>query len=148
MLVPPLPHPSPGLSGKEVLVLLALSLVELLCPLLLGTELYDTRVALTQGVLALAEIGTGLGAYWLLLRLSGVPLGFRLPGAVWALAIWFGLFLSHISYLGYLLIPVEVLLAAVAIHRRVDLRWRRSFLVAAAGRGAILAMSALLRHFW
>ncbi len=124
---------------------MAVLLAELAVAYLLGIDPYNTLLKLAKLILTFVEIGVGLGSFWVLLGLFGVQPSVRAPGALWALLIWFGLFLSHIAYIGYLLIPVEIGLAAAGLRFRVGLAPGRALLIALLGRAVMFAAGSICR---
>ncbi len=128
------------LAAGEFFFLMSVLVVELAVAVLLGIDFYNTSAKLAQLILMVVEIGVGLGSFWVMLSLFGVQSSVRLPGALWALLIWFGLFLSHIAYVGYLFIPVEIAVAAAALRFRVGLAPGLTLLAAFVGRIVMLAV--------
>ncbi len=112
---------------------------------LAGIDRYDTSLRRAQGILYLIEAGVGVWSYWALLRSARQPKGLRLPAALWALAVWFGWGLSSLAYIGYVLIPGEILLSGAALRIRGGVEFGRALGIALGARAIILAGVAVSR---
>jgi hypothetical protein len=99
-------------------------------------EVYDIgrpgiRVALTA-----LSFGASLAFFWVGLALGGVPRSERFRAAAWASLPWNGLLLSQTPYVGYFLLPFEVLAAVVLLRRFASLGYPAATLLAALARAA------------
>jgi hypothetical protein len=83
-------------------------------------RLYDTGTWMAAVLTAVSGIA-GTAIFWLILRALGVPRGRRVAGSVWAALPWNTLLLSQVPYLGFLLIPVEVMVSAIILRARARL---------------------------
>ncbi len=110
-----------------------------------AVEIYDSKsVALRVG-LALSSIAVSFAALRAILKLLGVREERVTPATLWGLLGWSVIPLSQISYVGHLLIPIEVLVAAILISFRGVTSMSRALLAASVARALALAATLALR---
>lgn len=71
---------------------------------------------------------------WFALGALRVAPGRRLIGTLWVPLAWNTLMISQYSFVGFLLIPLEVLAATLVLRKRVQLSWLGALLLAGATR--------------
>jgi hypothetical protein len=79
---------------------------------------YDSSTKAMAIALTAVSLVAGFGLLWAGLTTVGVVTGRRTAGALWATVAWNTLLLSQIAYVGFLLLPVEIAIAAFILHRR------------------------------
>ena len=134
-----------ALSPSELIVMVMVAAAGFGVAFLLGIDRYNTSLKRAQGILYLLEGSIGTWSCWALLRFGRLPKHVRLPAALWALVIWFGMGLSSIAYFGYVMMPVEVLLSGAAPHIRGGVDVARALGIACCARVMTFACVALCR---
>lgn len=112
---------------------------------LLGVDRYNTSLGRARGIFYVLEASVGFWSYWALLRFAHLPRPLRLPAALWGFVIWFGVALSGLAYIGYVTIPVEILLSGAALRIRGGVEFGRAFGIALGGRAIVLAAMLVSR---
>jgi len=79
---------------------------------------YDSSTLTMAIALTAVSVVASFGVLWVSLRALGVPAGRRTAGAVWAAVVWNSVLLSQIPYVGFLLLPIEIAIAAAILRYR------------------------------
>jgi hypothetical protein len=101
-----------GLSVRECIAGAALLALALVFSALV--EIYDSRSAAVRVALTALSIGMSYSVFWLALAALRVPPVHRTRSAFWSLVPWNIVLLSQLPYIGYMLIPFEMIMSAVA----------------------------------
>jgi hypothetical protein len=137
-----------GMRGRDVAIVVGVLSVGLLWSYM--TKVYDVRMPSIRVALTALSIALSFVLFWAGLAVLGVPRGARATPALWALLGWNGVLLGQMPYLGYLLMPVEVLLSVWLLRRQVALSHLPAFvltvLVRALVFGGISAASYMTRY--
>lgn len=100
---------------------------------------YDSASAVMAMLLTAISAVTATVLFWAGLRAFDVPTDRRTAAAVWAALPWHTLLLSQLAYIGFALVPVEIILSVLILRRRAQLAVLRASLpLAAAVRIATL----------
>jgi hypothetical protein len=103
---------------------------------LLGTYPNNETSAVFYHLGDVSDFVIGYLIFFLLLARSGFrPLAYR--GALWAMAVWYTAALGRMAYIGFFLVPVEMMLIVVALRVRCRMGYPRAFLIAIVGRISI-----------
>jgi hypothetical protein len=139
---------SHGMRGRDVAIVLGALSVGLLWSYLI--KVYDVRIPSIRVALTAISVALSFVLFWAGLAVMGLPRGARATPALWALLAWNGVLLGQMPYVGYLLMPVEVLLSVWLLRRQVALSLLSAFvlvvLVRALVFGGMSAASYLTRH--
>jgi hypothetical protein len=135
------PSARPRLTPPEIAVVVVAIAVAL--GISASLEIYDTRSPTVRVALTVAALFVSYAAAWLVLiaaRIESLP---RLRAAIFAV-LPSALLLSQMPYLGYLLVPIEILVGAWLARSKGGVPFRLGLLVAAVARGcAMVAVWAL-----
>jgi hypothetical protein len=133
-----------SLDKRDGLLLLSVSAGGALISGLIGFELFDSVDSTAIWTVGTAGLVVGLLCSWGCLRLSSVEPAQRIPGALWLVLPWYFLFLSQLAYIGFGLIPVEVVVGALCMARRIKASIPMALAVSTGVRGVILGVHLFL----
>ncbi len=133
------------LALPELIIMVLVVAAGLGLSFLLGVDRYNTSLGRARGIFYVLEASLGFWSYWALLRFAHLPRPLRLPAALWGFVIWSGVALSGLAYIGYVMIPVEVLLSGAALRIRGGVEFGRALGIALGARAIVLAAMLVSR---
>lgn len=138
--------PPPALTTAETIAACALLAVGFVAAWYL--EIYDARARTIRFTMLATSMALGFALFsWALaaLRVQRAP---RTAAALWSITPW-SFLLSHLAYVGFYFLPIEILASALILRSRARLRpWWVAFLLAAAVRLAVLGVMYSSRPLW
>ena len=105
-----------------------------------SVEVYDVRVPAARVALTLTSFAVTFGLFWAGLVVAKTPRSGRSRAAAWASIPWNSLLLAQIAYIGYLLLPVEVLASVILLRRRSPLSYPAATVLATVTRAAVFLL--------
>ncbi len=96
------------------------------------------RIALT-----LFSIGLSFAVMWAMLVAARISPETRSRASLWAILPWNSVLLSQLPYIGYMFIPIEILVSALLLRWRAPLSYLRALFFAALARAVVFALIAL-----
>lgn len=128
---------------SECFTALSLVVIEFLAALGMKVDFFDVGSKTTKTVLFIINFIIALAVYHRIAALVKFPKNQRFKTALWGVASWYGLGLSYFSYIGYLLIPIEIFLGYLTVRIFTSSSRRQAFVVCISGRLVFLTIQLL-----
>ena len=108
-------------------------------------DFYDTSLISAKVIFLILSICVSVASFYVILAVSKVPVQSRLPGALWGAIPWNSLQLWQLAYIGFLFIPIEIILSGLLLGFRTGWVIRRAMLAALLVRVAVFSIYFLIR---